>query len=404
MEYEQSKGLPRDLYLISFASFLFQLSIYTVQPILTLYFLELGATLLQVGTILAFQAILRTILRIPLTLAADRLGVNKTVMLCFLVQITVPLLYSIASSPTSLYLIILYQILATGSFNQITMSIVSNMVSIDRQGEALGRYMTFFSLSMLLGPFITSILVLQIGYRELFAVSALFPLLGLLLLLRNRRVLKAGDDSALKPKLNHHRLNTLKLIKSFLRDRNISVLSTIRLVYSMSNTMFNTLFAIYATQELNFSPSLIAIMFSVIGLSNTLIKMPMGNIIDRFSNRIILFLTFIVIVLDYAAMAFAINLVSIVLVLIIFGASWGIRAVTEWAFLVRTASPEAKTITISYLSTFWDIGAALGSFLAGSIAESLPFSTIFLISAFINIPAVLLTHAMETSNKRAQNG
>jgi MFS family permease len=74
--------------------------------------------------------------------------------------------------------------------------------------------------------------------------------------------------------------------------------------------------------------------------------------------------------------------------LFLFGVCWGTRAVNEWATLAKTVDQTNKPIAISYMSSIWGLGATMGSMLAGFLAENVPFSTIFLISAGINLPAL----------------
>ena len=181
---EKTNGLPRSFYIVSVASFLFQLSRFTTQPIFTLYVLEMGASLLQLGFILSIQSILMVVVRIPFTIVAERIGKNRMLVIAFIIQATAPLLYAFAPDPTWFYIIPFYQIIASGSFNQIAMATASNMAPARRQGDALGRYMTFMSMGMFIGPLITSFLVAFISYRQLYLATALFPAIGLALFLR----------------------------------------------------------------------------------------------------------------------------------------------------------------------------------------------------------------------------
>ena len=78
--------------------------------------------------------------------------------------------------------------------------------------------------------------------------------------------------------------------------------------------------------------------------------------------------------------------------LTIYGLCWGTRAVSEWAFLTDLVEPEIKTISISYLASVFSLGSTLGSIASGVLTLYLPYSTIFLIGAALNlgsIPAIL---------------
>lgn len=61
---------------------------------------------------------------------------------------------------------------------------------------------------------------------------------------------------------------------------------------------------------------------------------------------------------------------------------------TEWAFLAVIVPAETKTIAIGYMESFWDVGSSVGSLLAGVAVGVLPYQTIFLLLAALNLPAL----------------
>lgn len=379
-------------YVVSLASFLFELSRHTTQPIFTLYILEMGASLVQVGLILSVQSILMMVVRIPLAMVSDRVGHNRMFLVAFFIQATAPILYAIAPDPSWLYVIPFYQILASGSFNQLAMSTVSNMAPAARQGDALGRYMTFMSMGMFVGPIIAGSLVTHIDYRQLFMVTALFPAIGLGLFLKFKpQGMRAPPTEEATPENGPGTMASLKMI---LRDRNVLVLTFIRSAYAMSNTVFTSLFAVFAVRDLGFTPALAALLFSVVGFSNAFIKLPAGRVADTLGPRKVLFATFSTLILVYISMSYARGVAPILLLLVLFGACWGTRAVTEWSTLTNSVTQETKTIAISYLGSIWGVGATLGSFMVGVVGEAFPFSTIFLMLALINLPAIPAIYLM----------
>ena len=394
MEARTITGLPAGFYVVSLAAFLFGLAGLVTQPILTLYILELGASVVQVGLLLSIQSLLMIVLRIPLTLLARRIGEARMLYSAFIVQATTQVLYFLAPSPAWLYLIIMYQIIATGSFFQLATSMSSNMAPPTRQGDALGRYMTFMSMAMFVGPVICGVLVAHISYRQLFLVSALFPAVGLFLFHRYAaKGTSPAPDAALRPPIPMaEAFGSLRVI---LRERNMLILSLIKTTYSTSNNIFMTLFAIYAVKQLGFTPSVAALLYSVMGLANTLVKFPAGRLSDRLDRKAVLLATFGVVVLVYVALAYVRGVVLFGVLVTVFGVCWGTRAVTEWALIASTVSQDMKTVTISFQEIFWDIGASTGSILAGVFAEVLPFPTIFLIAALINVPALPSIYCMK---------
>lgn len=391
---EKAKSLPRSFYVVSVASFLFSLTRNVTQPIFSLYVLEMGASLLQVGFILSIQSFLMIVARIPLTLLAEKVGRNKMFAVAFVIQATASVLYAIAPSPAWLYLIPFYQIIASGSFNQLAMSTASDMAPATRQGDALGRYMTFMTMGMFVGPLITGVLVTRISYSQLYLVTALFPATGLVLFLRHMPGNPGRTRSEDDPR-GGVQMGALDALRIILRNRNVLVLTLIRATYSMSNTVFTALFAVYAVRELGFSPSLASLLFSVVGFANAFVKFPAGTLSDRLGAKRVLFASFGVLILVYASIPYARSIPLLLPLLVFFGLCWGTRAVTEWATLANTVTQETKAIAMSYLSSVWGVGSTLGSVMLGVFGDTLPFSTIFLILAIINVPALPAIHLME---------
>ena len=357
----------------------------------------MGASLVQVGLILSVQSALMMVMKIPLTMISNRVGHNRMFIFSFFVQATASILYAIAPNPSWLYIIPFYQILASGSFNQLAMSTVSNMAPATRQGDALGRYMTFMSLGMFVGPVITGSLINHISYRQLFMVTAIFPAIGLGLFLKFKpKEIHAPSKEEESPQKG---LGTIAVLKVILRDRNVLILTFIRAAYSMSNTVFTSLFAVFAVQDLGFTPALAALLFSVVGFSNAFIKFPAGRVADTLGPRKVLLATFSTLILVYLSISYVRSIAPILVLLVLFGACWGTRAVTEWSTLTNTVTQETKTMAISYLGSIWGVGATMGSLMVGIVGETYPFSTIFLILALINLPTLPAIYAMRKSIK-----
>ena len=389
---ERDSGLPMSFYIVSFSSFLFELSRHITQPIFTLYILDMGASLVQVGLILSVQSILMTVVRIPLAMVSNRVGHSRMFLVAFFIQATAPILYAIAPDPSWLYVIPFYQILASGSFNQLAMSTVSNMAPATRQGDALGRYMTFMSMGMFVGPIIAGSLITHISYRQLFMVTAIFPAIGLGLFLKFKpKGMRAPPTEEASPEEGPGTMATLKVI---LRDRNVLVLTFIRTAYAMSATVLTSLFAVFAVRDLGFTPALAALLFSVVGFTNAFIKLPAGRVADTLGPKKVLFATFSILIIVYFSLSYARGVAPILLLLALFGACWGTRAVTEWSTLTNSVTQETKTIAISYLGSIWGVGATLGSFMVGVVGEAFPFSTIFLMLALINLPTLPAIYLM----------
>jgi len=376
-------GLPLGFYVVAFSGFLFHMGASVVSPILTLHMRDVGATVFQIGGILSLQASLLIVLRIPLTLVARRVGEKRMLALAFVSESAALLLYGWAPSPAWFWAVPAAQVLATGTFFQLATAINSNLAPEDRQGEALGRHMTIMSIPSFLGPALCDLLVSSLGYRRMFYLSLVFPLVGLALFWFFTRDLSlAGSE------VPAHQTPTAESLRRLVSDRNVGVLAFIRALYSTGNNAFSTLFSLYAVNQLGFQASQVAALFAALGVANTAVKVPVGSLSDRVGRKRLLLATFAVIVLVFVALASFTGYTPIAVTVMFFGAAWGSRATVEWAALTTRVRPEEKTLAVGFMEGFWDLGAAAGSFLAGLLSGFLPVPTIMLVMAGINAPAL----------------
>jgi MFS family permease len=167
----------------------------------------------------------------------------------------------------------------------------------------------------------------------------------------------------------------------------------------MANTVFTSLFAVFAVQDLGFTPALAALLYSAVGLTNALIKFPAGRMADILGPKKVLLAAFSTLIIVYISISFAQGILPILLLLALFGVSWGTRAVTEWSTLTNSVTKENKTVAISYLGSIWGVGSTLGSFMLGVVGETFPFPTIFLMLALINLSALPAIYLMRKTRE-----
>jgi len=94
---------------------------------------------------------------------------------------------------------------------------------------------------MFIGPLISSALLISLSYRELFLVTSIFPLVALLLFIRYGRI-----KSTERKEEELESQSSILSLKEIVKEKNVLILTLIRTTYSLSNTIFTTLFAVYA--------------------------------------------------------------------------------------------------------------------------------------------------------------
>ncbi len=183
------------------------------------------------------------------------------------------------------------------------------------------------------------------------------------------------------------------------------VLSYLRLTFSFTYAFFITLFAIYA--EKIFFPlpepviaSLVALLFGIKGVTNMLSRFPSGKLADKIGYKIPIILAFTLLTITFLTVSETSNIYFLAFAMIIYGAAHGTRAVTEWSMLGEYAPSEAATIATAYLSTMFNVGAALGAVVAGALSLILNTQAIFKLACLITLSGALAVNLTKTKPQK----
>lgn len=380
---EETDGYGARFYALMLSATTFVLNFTLIQPIFSLFLLGKGVNVIQLGILLSIQSFIPLVLRIPASVLVERIGRIRSMIVGLLVGGVSSVLYIYADTYTELLLVVAFNSITNSSFNQTAMSTVSDAAPPMKQGDAMGRYLTFLALGMLIGPALCSRLVEPIGYDGLFWISAAVPFIGVLLLVfmapTSIRERIAPDDA--------HQVGALDSMKMILHNRNVLLLSYCRASFSTAQAIFLALFSIYAVEQLGFSEATVALLFTVRGFANTLARYPAGSISDRIGRKPLLVAGYGLLVVSYTMIAYTKSVLMLSIALALYGLCWGTRAVSEWAYLTDLVEPEIKTLSISYLSSVFSLGSTIGSVAAGALTLVLPYSSIFMIGALLNLGA-----------------
>jgi len=354
----------------------------------------LGANTFELGLIVSIFSITAIISKIPLGYLAEKIGKWPIIPSALIGQAVCFFLYSIAPNPSWLYPIRIFHSLITAAFLPVIMAIIADISPPDKRGDRLGRFLTSFGVATMLGPFFGGILLTYIEYRQLFRVIAVFPLLaGFAFLFAKFRGGFSVSSRETGPR-DRTLFSAFQSLKRFILSRNIMILLIIRVSYSCANAFFITFFAVYAFESLLFTSSLIAILFGIRGVTNTLLRIPAGKLSDRIGTKIPLMSSISLAAVSFFIISEAKTLNILVIAIALYGLSHGIRAVAEWALFVDNTPPELRATGSAYFSVMFNIGEALGAVAAGTLSLILPLPMLFKIAAGILIMAIVSSAAI----------
>lgn len=383
MERESS----RRLMVLIVVSFLFVMGNLLFQPVLTLYMRDVGASILDVGLMLAVSSVVSTATRIPVGVAANRYGRNKLIIAALVTQpVTIVLLY-LVQDPRWFYPVLAFRAVPFAAYWSSAMTLVSNMAPAERRGAVLGRYLTAFGLAMFCGPLLCSVLTDVLSYRQILLVNLVFPLSSATLFLASGFTRHPGSGDRVEGGRGAVRDSVTRVLAS----GTARMLMVIAILISVATSVFAALFSIYAEETLLLSPSLISLLFTVRGGANALIRAPTGQVSDRLrSRRVPLIVAYALQALAFLAISLTGSYPLLLGGMAAFGLGWGMRAVLSNTFYVENVEARDRDLGLSIYISMFGVGQFLGSILAGVLAVSLPTPSILQLSVLLLGVAIAL--------------
>jgi len=176
---KNSSVLPT-IYVIGFFAFASQSLVFPVMP---LYATQLGASVSEVGLIVALVAYFNASFMIPFGLLSDKFGRRTFLIAGFIIATISTLLYTLTTN--ILQLSILRAIHGIGLAAQ-TPTIIATVLDLspeEQRGKALGWITTATQTGLMAGPIIGGLILNSFGFTIAFISCSIFSLIGMVVLL-----------------------------------------------------------------------------------------------------------------------------------------------------------------------------------------------------------------------------
>jgi MFS family permease len=314
---------------------------------------------------------------------------KKVIILFALVcQFVANLLFFASLNELWLYPATMFQALSLASFSPIALALVTDLAPSDERGKTLGMYLTIFGLSMFIGPFLCSIFTSFLSYRYIFLLTSLFPLLGLGISLLGG--IPSGSASPDEQRIEGiAREQFIPLLKEIVTSKTALSVFLGRVAFTTPLTLFNTLFPIYAEQRLLLSASVISLLFALRGLSNMLIRMPIGKFSDAIGRKRPYLVACVLPVSALLIFSYATNLPLIAIACTTYGIGWGMNAVLSSTLLGDSVSRQAIGIAIAVSHSMFGLGKTIGSLATSFLTPLLPTPSIFVVSTVFGLLSLI---------------
>lgn len=378
----------RELSLILFLTFLFFTGYNMLTPILPLYITSLGASRLELGLIMATLPATSIIARLPFGALSNKMGRWPVAVSALIFQSLAYLFFYVASSVVWLYPVTVVYALAVSSFGPGAIAIALDAAPLGRKGTVMGRFYASIGAAMIVGPLVTSLLTLRFAFQLVFIFALTLPSIGLVVFLLS------GLSLLRRPLLTdtvrgRGSNSVFPSLKRILLQRNIILLSASSITFFIALGAFETMFPVYAKQDLALETFQVSLLFTARGIPNALARIPAGVLSDKVGRRIPLVFSYAVTFLALLLVSLVSDLYLLMFLIGLYGLAWGARtAPTAALYSDNVSSRDTGWVsTVIWLTS--DVAVALGSGLAGALAMMLPTPQILRATSLLVIVGLL---------------
>ena len=364
------------LYIVGFISYA---SFTSLIPSMPFYAREIGASVSQVGLVLAIYSYVTAALLIPFGLLADKTGRRNLLVAALVVFTVAPLLYPLTTSPLQLIVVRAIHGMASAASPSAAFALVVDLAPAERRGESLGWYMASTHLGMMAGPIIGGFLFKYFSFEGAFYGCSAFSALGLIFILfrfnaipQKSVVESAGDNSW-----------------SWLKKSLVIAGFVTPLFIYFSTGVIATYIPLYVK---GFGIDEVGAGFIATALfaSSALLRAPAGRLSDKVGRKPVIISGFVMSAVAVALISQFHGLPQLIPTALLFGIGMGIAAPAGMALVADLASAGRRGLAMSMALCSLHGGIAIGPSVMGVVAESGGYELMFLASAAITAFGLLL--------------
>jgi len=356
------------LYIVAFVgfagfSFLF--------PVIPLYAAELGATVAEVGLIVATISYVTAFFLIPFGMLSDKFGRHELLVGGLAVFTLAPLLYPLANNPEQLIWVRAIHGLAAAAFLPTAIALVVDLTPETKRGEAIGWYTASLQLGLMAGPITGGFLTSHFGFDAAFYGCSAISLIGLVLAFSRLRAISHRPTAIPgKASSSWHWLG---------QPLAIAVLLAPLLVAVGSGTI-GSYIPLYG-RGFGMTEADAGAIITALYASSALLRAPAGRLSDSVDRKLLLIVGVGLSAIAVSLFPFFHSLSQFIIIGIIFGIGMGIAMPASLAMAADFSPVGGRGLSMSIPTCFFQVGLAVGPTAMGYVAGISSFETMFLACA-----------------------
>lgn len=400
----ERRSVMSDVLSIYVPSFFLHTGISIVSPILPIYARSFDVSYTLAALTISVYALGRLAVDLPVGLAADRIGRKPLLLIGALILTAGAFLSGVA---TSFWELLLYRFIqGVGSAMWMTSRtiLIADIVRPEERGRVLSYFQAFMLLGASAGPTMGGFIAAGWGLRAPFyayaiAGAACFVLSFALIHEPDQAGLRkgAGSSEAAWP--------LLEGVRSILANRTFTVacLATFT-IFLMRTGIRSTMIPLYASSVIGLGEAEIGVAISFATVTNLLVTVPVGHLMDRYGRKPIITSNLVVTGLSALCFPFSFDVATLSLSCLLLGIGTGGAGQAPLALAADVTVDAPHGLAMSLYRFFGDIGFILGPMVLGAIADAYDLrSPFFTVSALVFFSAALV-QLLATETVRRRDG
>ena len=375
--------LPISLFPVYCIGFLFFASMTLLYPVMPPYAASFGASVPQVGLVVALHPAVGTFFQVPTGLLSDRLGRRLLLSIGLIGTLLSSLLYLFVPNLGALMALRVFNGVASSAFYPAAAALVVDLAPPEKRGQAIGMFTTATQLGNMAGPAIGGLVLQHLGFPAAFLTGAAFSAIALLIALAGLKSVRPGGGAFASGDI------TLKWIGNWAVIA--GPLSTLFVMVGIASlTSFLPLYGV----QLGIDIGKVGLILATVFLGSAVMRIVAGRTCDMVGRAPVMLAglamcggsTFLVSIFTTEVPLHAAAL--------IYGLGMGSTLPAAAALIADLAPARMRGFAMGFNSGSYNAGLALGGSLLGFVADWAGFARMYLVTAAVMGLAMVLIFAM----------
>ncbi len=379
------KDLPKSMWLL-FAATLINRSGTMVLPFLAIYLTQkVGITPEKAGIVLAFYGLGALITSPVIGRLSDRIGSLRIMKTSLIVSGLVMFAYSFINDFTMIAAVTFVLSVISEAFRPANLSLISDIVDSKMRRPAFALNRLAINAGMSIGPVAGGFLAL-LNFHYIFYVDGITSIIsGIFLIMTSQKYF--GEHEVHKKKL---REESGKISGNIFTDARLLYFMLALLPIPMIYLQHQSSMPVFLVRDLHFSAATYGILFTINTVMIIFIEVPLNNSLNHWSDRKLLSIGSLLCGIGFGGMAFAKDIYSISLTIVIWTFGEMIIFPASSAYISEIAPPLRRGEYMGVYQTIFNLAFTIGPWIGTAVLEHYGSSTLWIGTLIFGIISSLM--------------